>query len=262
MRQRPCLPRLARLIAVTVALAAIAECAGPGRPLLESGSNSILERLQERKRLITSAAYRVRWRAKGTEPHGEFFLEIAYKAPDRFRISATGPFGIPAFTGVILGDKFWFVDHTRGLLTVDDLANLGKYQIPLSSFFSDYWRDLFAGGWGGTEAVTSLVSSAKHDVYEGQSRLSRWSITWDWRRSAPRRITLTEPDGQEPLVCDLRFGRFTTTAPYWQLDEVDFRAVRAGWLHRWNILKQDYNIEVPDRFFEPLQPPSKDKSRR
>ena len=240
----------------------LSECAGRQRPLDESASQTILGRLQDRKRLIASAAYRVRWRSKGTEPHGEFFLDVAYKAPDRYRVSATGPFGIPAFTGVIVGYEFWFVDHRDGRLITDDIANLGKYEIPLSSFFADYWRDLFAGGWGGTEVVATLVPGQKRDTYDGRSGGSLWSIEWDWRKSGPRKITLDQAGQGEPLVCDLWFGQFTTELPFWRLDRLEFRGFRGGGEHRWKILKQDFNVDIPDRFFEPLQLPPKDRPGR
>jgi len=262
MTHGPLYPRSSCLVAIALCWLVLDGCAGTPRPLDELAGQSILSRMQDRKRLITSAAYRVRWQARGTEPHGEFFLEIAYKAPDRFRVSATGPFGIPAFTGVILGDKFWFVDHRNGRLIKDDLANLGKYEIPLSSFFADYWRDLFAGGWGGTEVVAALVPSPKPDVYDGRSGESHWSVAWDWHKAGPRRITLKQPGGKEPLICDLLFGQYSAATPFWQLERLEFRGLRTGGEHRWRILKQDYNIDIPDRFFEPLQPPSKDQPRK
>jgi len=257
MTHRPLYPRSSCFVAIALWLLVLDGCAGAPRPLDELAGQSILSRMQDRKRLITSAAYRVRWQAKGTEPHGEFFLEIAYKAPDRFRVSATGPFGIPAFTGVIQGEKFSFVDHRAGRLVRDDLANLNQYQIPLSSFFADYWRDLFAGGWGGTEVVATLVASRTGDAFEGRAGGSHWEIEWNWRRSGPATITLNDSSKGEPLICDLRFARYSPVVPFWRLERLEFRGLRGGGEHRWKILKQDYNIDIPDRFFEPIQSPPK-----
>ncbi len=251
-----------RLAAIALAALALAGCAGPPRPLDEPARRAILSRLQDRKRLITSAVYRVRWQAKGTEPHGEFFLEIAYKAPDMFRVSATGPFGIPAFTGVILGEKFWFVDHKDGRLTHDDLWNLENYDIPLSSFFADYWRDLFAGGWGGTETVIDLQPTGDHDDFKAASNHAQWLLRWDDGRQAPRKITLDQPDRKDPLTCNLWFGQYMEAVPFWHLERLEFRDQRTGGIHRWKVLKQQYNIDIPDRLFEPLKAPPKDKPGR
>ncbi|MBI5868916.1 MAG: hypothetical protein HZB43_11640 [candidate division Zixibacteria bacterium] len=217
-----------RLAAIALATLALAGCAGPPRPLDEPARRSILSRLQDRKRLITSAVYRVRWQAKGTEPHGEFFLEIAYKAPDLFRVSATGPFGIPAFTGVMVGEKFWFVDHKDGKLTQDDLWNLEKYDMPLSSFFAEYWRDLFAGGWGGTETVIDLQPTDDHNVFHAATDHAQWLLRWDGgRRPLPshrRRASLENPE----TGLQHRYPRSplrTTPPPAWEDQVITSRLV-------------------------------------
>lgn len=258
--KRPGLPGLSGsrdwLGAVGLSLLLLAGCAGPPRPLDEPARRSILSRLQDRKRLITSAVYRVRWQAKGTEPHGEFFLEIAYKAPDRYRVSATGPFGIPAFTAVILGEEFWFLDHKDGKLLHDDLWNLEKYDIPLSSFFADYWRDLFAGGWGPTELVTELTPTNDRDVFQAATDHAQWTMQWNAGKQSPRKIVLDDPGKGDPLTCTIWLNRYEKAVPFWHLDRLEFRSHRTGGLHRWKILKQDYGIDIPERLFEPLRLPT------
>ena len=84
--------RLSLTAALLVMVIGIVGCSRPPWPAEDGAADHVLHRLRTRKEAINSATYRVRWDAKGTEPHGQFILEIAYQAPGRFRITATGPF--------------------------------------------------------------------------------------------------------------------------------------------------------------------------
>lgn len=215
----------------------------------------ILERLSARRDSIQSAVYRVRWRAVGTEPHAEFILEIAYKAPEQFRIVATGPFGLPAFTAVVIGDDFTFVNHRDGRFITDDIANLIEYEFPVAEFFEGPWRDLFAGGWGGSHQVEELRRTGS-GTFEGTSENTEWIIDWNRGKAAPERVGARATSNDVDLVADVWFGRFNKNKPpFWQLDRLVLKGVDEKGEHRWKLIKQDYNIPIPDRFFEPLSPP-------
>jgi outer membrane lipoprotein-sorting protein len=230
-------------------------CSGPPWPSAAADGHHVLQRLRARKAEIHSATYHVRWRAKGTEPHAEFILDIAYKAPERFRISATGPFGVPAFTAVVIEEDFWFVDHHNGGFIADELSNLDAYEMPLSSFFSGLWRDLFAGGWGGSEALTSLAPSAKRDRYTAGTSEGEWMVDWNQGKDAPKRITVSEKTPTGTTVAEMRFGHMDDALPYWEMEGLELSGFPGGGRHIWKILRQQYNIEIPDRFFAPLREP-------
>lgn len=227
------------------------------RPLQgDEESRLILTRLSERRDSIQSAIYRVRWRAVGTEPHAEFILEIAYKAPEQFRIVATGPFGLPAFTAVVLGDDFTFVNHRDGRFITDDVANLIDYEFPVAEFFEGPWRDLFAGGWGGSHEVESLTRDGMSDRFVARTADTDWNITWNRGRRAPSRLSARVDHDEGGLEADVWFDDFNPDKPpFWQIDRLVLKGMASDGEHRWRIIKQDYNLEVPDRFFVPLKAP-------
>lgn len=248
------------LSCLSVLFLVLSGCAYHPLPEDEDFAQTILTRLQERRDQITSATYRVRWQARGVEPHGDFFLDIAYKSPARYRVSATGPFGIPAFTGVMIDEDFWFVDHTTGRYVADRLENLEKYEIPLSSFFADYWRDIIAGGWGGTGRVRTLLPTDKKGRYAGRSEKADWTIVWK-SPTGPRKVRLEEKTADGALVTEIWYKRFQSHLPFWEMDHLQFTGLRRGGMHRWNVLTQSFNLDIPDRFFDPLLPPES-KSHR
>jgi len=217
--------------------------------------DQVLNRLRARKSAITSATYRVRWDAKGTEPHGQFILEIAYQKPGRFRITATGPFGVPAFTAVVIEDRFWFVDHHNGEFVADSISGLDKYNMPLSTFFSGLWRDLFAGGGGGAEQVTALAPAKKRNRYEVRRGNSQWLIDWDHGKDAPKRIVVNEETPDGTTTAETWFGHASDALPYWEIERLELRGFPGGGSHHWKILQQTYNVEIPSRFFTPLEKP-------
>lgn len=222
----------------------------------EDESQLVLDRLSERRDSIQSAIYRVRWRAVGTEPHAEFILEIAYKAPEQFRIVATGPFGLPAFTAVVLGDDFTFVNHHDGKFITDDIANLIDYEFPVAEFFEGPWRDLFAGGWGGSHDVQSLRRDKESNRFAAQGRETNWSITWNRGKRAPAKLTATAQSESGALEADVWFDGFSPDrTPFWKIDRLVLSGMASKGEHRWKIIRQDYNIDVPERFFVPLKAP-------
>ena len=231
-------------------------CAAASRLGGEEESRIVLARLSERRDSIQSALYRVRWRAVGTEPHAEFILEIAYKAPEQFRIVATGPFGLPAFTAVVLGDDFTFVNHRDGRFITDDVANLIDYEFPVAEFFEGPWRDLFAGGWGGSREVLSLKRMEGSSRFVSHADDTDWDIEWNRGKRAPSRLTARVDGESGALEADVWFDNFRPDdPPYWQLDRLVLKGVVGKGEHRWKIMKQDYNIDVPERFFYPLKAP-------
>jgi hypothetical protein len=209
--------------------------------------------MRARKSAITSATYRVRWQAQGTEPHSEFILEIAYQKPGRFRITATGPFGVPAFTAVVIEERFWFVDHHNGEYVADSLSGLDKYNMPLSTFFSGLWRDLFSGGGGGAEQIEALRAAQKRNRYETRRDNALWSIDWDHGKDAPRHVVVTEETPDGTTIAETWFGHTSETLPYWEIERLELRGFPGGGRHRWQILQQSYNNDIPARFFEPLE---------
>jgi len=241
-----------------------AGCAGGHALTGEEESKIVLDRLNERRDSIQSAVYRVRWRAVGTEPHAEFILEIAYKAPGRFRIVATGPFGLPAFTAVVLGDDFTFVNHRDGRFITDDIANLIEYEFPVAEFFEGPWRDLFAGGWGGSHEVETLFRREGSTHFSANSNNTEWALDWNRGHKAPSRLSARVDGGAGNLRADVWFGGYSPhKPPFWRLDRLVLRTKEGQGEHRWKIIKQDYNIPVPDRFFSPLHaPPEWERPRK
>ena len=235
-----------------LAVLAAEGCSRPPWPSQDGSGDRILTRLRARQSEITSATYRVRWQAQGTEPHSEFILEIAYQEPGRFRISATGPFGVPAFTAVVIEERFWFVDHHSGELVADSLGGLDKYNMPLSTFFSGLWRDLFAGGGGGAEYVDALVPAPKRSCYEARHNNAQWLIDWNHAKDAPRHIVVNEQTAEGTTVAETWFGQASGNFPYWKIERLELRGFPGGGRHRWRILAQTYNVDIPARFFEPL----------
>jgi hypothetical protein len=231
-------------------------CAGASKLGGEDESRVVLARLAERRDSIQSAIYRVRWRAVGTEPHAEFILEIAYKAPEQFRIVATGPFGMPAFTSVVLGDDFTFVNHRDGRFITDDIANLIDYEFPVAEFFEGPWRDLFAGGWGGSHEVDALTRKENSNRFSARSEETDWVLEWNRKKRAPSRLTALVDREDGRLKADVWFGDFSPKAPpFWRIDRLVLSGMASKGEHRWKIVKQEYNVDVPDRFFVPLRAP-------
>jgi hypothetical protein len=217
----------------------------------------VLARLLLRAEATESAVYRVRWRAIGAEPHAEFILDIAYKAPGKFRLVATGPFGSPAFTAVVVGEDFWFVDHQQGRYITDRIANLGDYDVPMAQFFSGPWRDLFSGGWGGGKTVGELMPGDRPGEYVGEGLYTRWEIQWDAGHAAPRSIRAVDPSDHGMVLAEISFERSRDEYPFWQMKRLRLRAGESGGEHRWDLLRQEYNGKTPDHFFDPLPPPGR-----
>lgn len=244
-----------RFFAGLLALCAVG-CAGSHALTADEDSRLVLDRLNERRDSIGSAIYRVRWRAVGTEPHAEFILEIAYQAPERFRIVATGPFGIPAFTAVVIGDDFTFVNHHDGRFITDDLAHLIDYDFPVAEFFEGPWRDLFAGGWGGSHEVERLERQDQSSRFTGRSANTEWELDWNRGQQGPKKLTARAEFDTGRLNAQVWFDQFNPgKSPFWELDRLVLEGVDGEGEHRWKILRQDYNVPIPDRFFVPLEPP-------
>ena len=243
-------------MALGTAVLAVA-CAGTSQ--LDGGRDPgrVLADLKARAGMVESAAYRVRWRASGTEPHGEFLVDIAYKSPDRFHLSAIGPFDIPAFTAVVVGDSFWFVDHRAGRLVVDQVANLPSYDVPMARFFSTSWRDIFAGGWGGGGTVPELVPGGNGHEYVGDTPFATWILNWDESHQVPRFARAVDPDDHRRVLAEVWFDRDGRQFPFWRLKALRVRGETQGGEHRWDILRQKYNTPLPDRLFERLSEPSR-----
>lgn len=245
-----------RIAVSSLLLLVMAGCAAT-HPVSEEGeTQSVLSRLQERRDSISTATYRVRWRAVGTEPHAEFILEIAYGTPAHFRIVATGPFGLPAFTAVVDGDAFTFQNHRDGRFITDDIANLIDYEFPVAEFFEGPWRDLFAGGWGGSRVVDLLVQDGTKAEFRAASDQTSWVIRWDRGNRAPDWIAADVEAESGHTSAKVWFDEFSPKRPpFWKLDRLVLKGVSGTGEHRWTILEQKYNITIPERFFEPLQPP-------
>jgi outer membrane lipoprotein-sorting protein len=244
-----------RISAVFLSLAVLltAGCARPPWPTQDDSGDQVINRMRARKSEISSATYRVRWEAQGTEPHSQFILEIAHRKPGRFRISATGPFGVPAFTAVVIEERFWFVDHHNGEYYADSIGGLDKYNMPLSTFFSGLWRDLFAGGGLGAEHVTTLVPTGKRNRYEVRRNSAQWLIDWNHGSKAPKHIVVYDETPEGTTVAETWFGHTSDALPYWEIERLELRGFPGGGRHRWKILKQTYNVDIPDRFFAPLE---------
>jgi hypothetical protein len=250
---------LSPVLVVALSLAFVVGCSRPPWPSSAADGRHVLDRLEQRRSTITSATYRVRWRARGTDPHGEFLLDIAYKSPDKFRVSANGPLGVLVFTAVVRGEEFWFIDHPNNQITADSLQNLGDYELPLAEFFTGLWRDLFSGGWGGGSGVGRLLPSHRRGWYEGAVGNERIAIRWDQRHDRPAEIEVRRPGDDKETVAriECRFGG--DIPPYWELDRLRLEGFPGGGTHTWSLLRQTYNIEVPDRLFLPLDNPLQDR---
>ncbi|MBI3872983.1 MAG: hypothetical protein HY304_07920 [candidate division Zixibacteria bacterium] len=230
-------------------------CSHPPPLTEQHNAASVTARLKSRADSVASAAYRIRWRSIGTGPHAEFIMEIAYRAPGRFRIAATGPFGVPAFTAVVIGDAFWFVDHHDGRYVSDQMANLGTYDIPAAEFFATAWRYLFAGGWGGDPNLADLESGGNPDELRASGTVTDWVIKWDWRHQVPKKVTAVDAADPRRVLAEVWFDRTGKRFPYWEINRLRIRDLKEGGEHKWTLLKQKYNIPLPDRLFEPLRPP-------
>lgn len=248
------LPRV--VILTTLAMLYASGCASTQQYDGEEEAQLVLDRLDERRDSIQSAVYRVRWKAVGTEPHAEFILEIAYRAPEQFRIVATGPFGLPAFTAVVIGDNFTFVNHRDGRFITDDIANLIDYEFPVAEFFEGPWRDLFAGGWGGSQGVERLARREGSSEFTARSADTDWVLDWNRGRRGPSRLAASVNGDGGTLKADVWFnGHSPKKVPFWKIDRLVLRGMGSKGEHRWSIIKQDYNLPVPDRLFVPLTPP-------
>lgn len=247
--------------AVTLlAVLVLAGCTRPPWPPIDDEGPRVLRRLETRAEETQAATYRVRWRSIGTEPHAVFFLDIAYQAPDRFRVTAEGPFGIPAFTSVVVADTFWFVDHRSEELTTDLVENLGDYAIPMADFFAGTWRALFSGGWGVRPTTGAATLRLRPGKSRGEYKISRestrWTIKWKHGREVPRWIRAeTQDDGRTVLVAETWYHRYSDTFPYWEMESLRISGFPGGGEHRWKILRQKHPASLPDRIFEPLSKP-------
>ncbi|GAB4321425.1 MAG: hypothetical protein Kow0074_12370 [Candidatus Zixiibacteriota bacterium] len=198
----------------------------------------------------------MRWEARGTEPHGQFILRLAYRAPDQFYVSGLGPLDIPAFTGVVLGDEFWFIDHHNEQYFHDQVAHLDQYNVPLSAFFTTLWRDLFSGGWGGKGEYPLRPLEGKRNWFVGSDAEWTWSVEWDADDRSPKRTVVEIAGDDGTTTAETRFHRFQKSFPYWEMDEIELTGYPGGGRHRWTFLSQKYNVSIPDQFFQPLDPES------
>ena len=235
-------------------------CNHPPWPPIDNSGERILDQLNQRAEETVSATYRVRWRAFGTDPHATFFLDIAYQHPDRFRVTADGPFGIPAFTAVIVDETFWFVDHREKKLVTDQLRNLGDYNIPMADFFSGHWRELFSGGWGPGNSrwiqAMAFIPGNRRNEYETGRGPKGWTVNWNHKKSAPRWLRAEiEEEGRIVLIAQTWFDHYRDEYPYWQLKNIRITGFPGGGEHLWKVLHQEYNLKIPDRLFKPLKPP-------
>lgn len=246
-----------RLAATLLAVLVLTGCARPPWPPAVDEGPGVLRRLNTRAEETNFATYRVRWRSIGTEPHAVFFLDIAYRAPDRFRVTAEGPFGIPAFTSVVVADTFWFVDHRSQELTTDLVQNLGDYAIPMADFFAGNWRALFSGGWGASASGgLGLRPEKSRGEYTTSRESTRWTIKWHHGREAPRWIRAeTQEKGRTVLVAQTWYHRYSDTFPYWEMKSLRVSGFPGGGEHRWKILKQKHPVALPDRLFKPPSSP-------
>jgi hypothetical protein len=244
------------VISVLVILILGSGCASTHLLSPDDEGRRVLARLNERRDSIQTALYRVRWRAVGTEPHAEFILEIAYRAPNEFRIVATGPFGLPAFTAVVLGDDFTFVNHHDGKFITDDMAHLIDYDFPVAEFFEGPWRDLFAGGWGGSRIVDALQRKGKSSEFTATTSDTGWKLRWNRGANAPDKVSATVNRDKGRIRADVWFDQANRNRPpFWEIDRLILKGVKGQGEHFWTILSQQYNAEIPERFFVPLQPP-------
>lgn len=246
---------------LTLMAGVIISCSHPPWPPATDAGAEAASRLQLRHDQVTSATYRVRWEARGTEPHGTFILQIAYQKPGKFRVTGTGPFDVPAFTAVVVGDEFWFVDHHNRQFAHDQVDQLHKYDVPLASFFSGVWRGIFSGGWGGTDSTKLVPIPDQRNVFAGSSPNFAYQVAWNSGKRSPKRITITQRGNtEEGTTADTRYGGYSVDFPFWKLDGLDLTGFPGGGRHRWTILNQRYNVDIPSRFFLPLTPP--DSSER
>jgi hypothetical protein len=253
---RTCSRSAVLALAVSVSSSfSLAGCTASRQLTVPKGAEHVLSRLDLRAQMVESAVYRVRWRAIGTAPHAEFFLDIAYKAPGRFRIVANGPFDAPAFTAVVIGDDFWFVDHHEGRYVTDRVVNLANYDVPMAEFFSSAWRDLFSGGWGGGESVGELTPSKRRHEYLASTVYADWIIRWNEHREAPSTVEAADPADPRHVLAEVWFDRSSSGFPFWQLKQLHVRGEAAGGEHRWSIIRQAYNRSLPDDMFAPLPRP-------
>lgn len=248
-------PRHQFASALTAAAILLAGCTRPPWPTTADDATRVVARLNDRKEAITSATYRVRWRARGTEPHGEFVLDIAYKAPARFRVSASGPLGIPAFTAVVIGEEFWFVDHPNQRLTTDSVQNFGDYELPLAEFFTGLWRDLFSGGWGGESCARRLHPSPRRGWYEGGGEDCRIAVRWNEKNGTPSACEVRNRSDGSETTARIDYRRTGPVPPGWELTRLRLEGFPGGGAHTWILLSQKYNPDIPDRLFLPLDHP-------
>ncbi|HEX9750505.1 MAG TPA: hypothetical protein VGB22_04325 [candidate division Zixibacteria bacterium] len=250
----PCSRLTLRAAVIALSVFGLLSCSRPPWPSADEAGRDVRDRLNERAELTESATYRIRWEAVGTDPHGIILVDIAYQKPEKFWISAEGPFGLPSFTAVLVGDSFWYVDHQQEVLVCDLIDSLGRYNVPMPEFFSGEWRAIFSGGWGGHETIAGMMlgflPGTKRNRYELASGGTIWTVDWHHGHRAPKSMLIEtlSPDSTVMNV-DVRFSSHRDRYPFWEIKRLIVKGLPGGGEHRWYLRRQNYNIAIPERYF-------------
>jgi len=251
---------VAAVCAGVVLLAVLGSCAAfrPGaqpKASLQTQYQRLRARLARRADSTHSASYRVRWRARGIEPHAEMILRIDYQAPSRFHIVGKGPMDIPVFTAWVADSAYVLLEHRKGRTTGGYLREFESDEFAVGIRQFGAFLRLFTGGCG-----ISLPDS--FDVYNpGFLNTGRKDFVWadgegrtvhmDLRKGCLKRIEWVGTDPGARWDLQIKTGRFSDDYPFWELRSARWENKDGPGEYRWEILAQKYNPSLPQRLFIP-----------
>jgi hypothetical protein len=213
----------------------IGGCAG-SRPDMETADvQSLYQRMRQRMAVredsTHTASYRVRWRIREIEPHSEIILRVDYKAPGSYHVVGKGPMDVPVFTA-------WVADSHYV-----DIRPLGCF------------LELFAGG--SSVRLPDSYDPADPGFDGTDPKDFRWpdeqgrTIELDLHKSRLKRIEWIKNNDSEHWELSVRFGRYSASYPYWELQSARWENRNGPGKYFWDVLARKYNPDLPERLFVP-----------
>jgi hypothetical protein len=212
-------------------------------------------RITERGDSTHTASYRVRWRVREVEPHSDMILRIDYKAPGSYHIVGKGPMDVPVFTAWVADSQYVLLAHRENEIVRGHLRTLNPAEFTLDIRPIGGFLELFAGNSG-----IQLPDSADFNPAGGLDadlRKYLWvddlgrHIEMDLDRSRLKEIIWERQEADNDWVLTVRYGRFNSMYPFWDLLSAHWDNRRGPGQYDWEVLAQKYNPDLPERLFLP-----------
>ncbi|MFC1476076.1 hypothetical protein ACFLQW_03640 [Candidatus Zixiibacteriota bacterium] len=237
----------------------IAGCAGSRPDLATADVQSLYQKMRQRMAVredsTHTASYRVRWRVREIEPHSEVILRIDYRAPGSYHVVGKGPMDVPIFTAWVTDSQYVLLAHRENQLERGHLRDLNPEDFTMDIRPLGGFLELFAGG-SSIRLPESFNSAAP--AFDGTDlKKITWAddlgriVEFDLSKSRLKRIEWNKDNNGEQWELAVRFGRFSASYPYWELESAHWENHNGPGKYFWDVLARRYNPNLPDRLFIP-----------